>query len=87
MRSRSVRGELPGSCPRTDASPPSRAVALEDLERRRLAGSIGASGPDLALGDLEANATERLDPIIRTSSRSRTTIALDISGRYINISK
>ena len=65
MRSRSVRGELPGSCPRTDASLPSRSVALEDLDRRRLAGSIGAEQTeDLALGDLEANATERLYPII-----------------------
>ena len=39
-----------------------RAVALEDLDGRRLAGAVGAEQPeDLAAGDLEVDAAHRLE--------------------------
>ena len=43
-----------------------RPVALEDLDRRRLAGAVRAEEPeDLALGDLEAHAAQRLVGAVR----------------------
>ena len=58
----------PGSTPSTETSPPSAlAVALEDLDRRRLAGAVGAEeAEDLAGGDLEVDAAHRLAARRRT---------------------
>ena len=44
-----------------DRAPVALAVALEDLDGRRLAGAVGAEeAEDLARGDLEADAPDRL---------------------------
>ena len=41
-------------------------VALEDLDRRRLAGTVRPEEPEhLALGDLEAHAAHRLEAVVR----------------------
>ena len=61
IRSRHSRVGLPGSTPSTHASPALRAVALEDLDRRRLAGAVRAEEPeDLAGRDLEVDAAHGL---------------------------
>jgi hypothetical protein len=50
---------LPGSTPRT-------SVALEDLDRRALAGAVGAEECEgLAVGDVEADAVQRVDRAVR----------------------
>ncbi len=49
-------------------APVTRAIALEDLDRRRLAGSVRPEqAEDLALGHLEADAAERFHACRRTS--------------------
>ena len=52
-----------GSMPSTVTEPRvALAVALEDLDRRRLAGAVGAEeAEDLARGDLEADPANGLD--------------------------
>ena len=67
MRSRKSRPARPGSWPSTLTSPDdARAVALEDLDRRRLAGAVLAEqGVDLALGDVEAEPVDGPDrPVV-----------------------
>ena len=63
MRSRSARGRPAGSCPRTETMPPVRvAVALEDLDGRRLARAVGAEEAEhLAAGDVEVDPADRVD--------------------------
>ena len=64
MRSRSSRGRCCGSRPSTETMPLVRvAVALEDLDGRRLAGAVGPEQPE----DL-ARATSKSIP--RTASMS-----------------
>ena len=66
-RSRPARAALaaagPGSNPSTLTSPAARcAVALEDLDRRRLAGAVGTEQPEhLAAPDVEVDPTNRLE--------------------------
>ena len=66
MRSRSSRGASPGVLAEdAHLSAVAPAVALEDLHRRRLSGPVRPEEPEhLALGDLEADAPQRLDPVV-----------------------
>ena len=62
MRSRHAAGAFHGSAPRTStAACVGGAEAFEDLDRGRLAGSVGAEeGEDLAAADLEVDPAHRL---------------------------
>ena len=53
---------MPGLTPSTSTcAAAGLAEALEDLDRRRLAGAVGAEeGEDLAAADLEVDAADRL---------------------------
>ena len=76
----------PGSKPSTVTSPASRSpVALQDLDGRRLAGSVRAQqAEDLARSDLEVDSTNRLDAVVRlpkASDRDRASRKLDLGER------
>ena len=63
MRSRSSRSPLPGSRPRTETRPElGQAVALDDLDGRRLAGAVRPEQAEHLAGlDREADAAHRAD--------------------------
>ena len=66
IRSRKARSASPGSKPSTlHLAGVALPVALEDLDRRRLAGAVRAEQPeDLAGRDLEVDPAHRLDAVV-----------------------